>query len=237
VDGVRLRGIWLNRGHRNAILINHSTLRSKNQFFIVLLAEWLSKKYDVFAFDARGHYESEGAWGDMDLLVQDIKCTADFARTQGYEKIGMIGRSSGAWLALIAVARFHRIDSLIAIAPPIDELTPSSMKFCTGLVLSPMLTWVLLLFRFLTGIRIQRFSPPQNVRHVLKHTDPTPTLFIYNTRDTLLGTNLVKIGDFFNQASGSSQLLLLESSGHLMALENLREGFEAIEAWFDRTMV
>lgn len=109
-DGLKLCGIW----HlpvaptKKAIILAHGLTVDKDEEGIFIeLAELLKNNgYAVLRFDFRGSGESDGKSVDMtisgDLL--DLKAAVDEAKTNGYQKLGLLGASFGGGIAVLYTA-------------------------------------------------------------------------------------------------------------------------------------
>jgi len=80
----------------------------------------------VLRFDFRGCGESRGLFEDTSLTgrIEDLESALDFVEKQGYESIGVMGRSLGGSVAVLTAAKDRRIKTLVTWATPchLDEL-------------------------------------------------------------------------------------------------------------------
>ena len=104
------------------VIACHGGGRTKNIYANVATCELLFQDFDILTFDFRGHGESGGRWTGDGATIYDLKAVIDYAREQGYGKVGVIGRSFGAWTAILEVAHFHNADALVAAAPPPTDM-------------------------------------------------------------------------------------------------------------------
>jgi uncharacterized protein len=191
-DGVTIRGYHVRRdsGLRDrAVIIAHGGLRSKDIFVNALLSSWLFDRFDVLAFDFRGHGESGGAITGDGKTLNDLKAVIDYAKEREYRKLGVYGRSMGGWAAILETADYHDVDAIvIAGMPPgyFSEVPEISGRFGIGWLRVPGIS---LLIRILTGGRWKHF---ENVRRPIDEMDqvsPVPLLIIYNEADPGAGVN------------------------------------------------
>ncbi len=116
-DGIDIAYDHYQRGHEKLIIIAHGFFNSKQAVLLKQLAADLSGAYDVAALDFRGHGKSSGlfCWTAKEYL--DLKALLDHLRPK-YKKVGVIGFSLGAAIAMITASRYADIDSIIAVSPP-----------------------------------------------------------------------------------------------------------------------
>jgi len=201
-----------------------------------LLAEWLAENYDIFVFDMRGHNESEGAWGDVNKLAQDIDSIVEFALANGYKKIGFVGRSAGAWLGLFAASRYRNIDSLVAISPPLGSIVTSKYQKISMILLSASSRLLRLVSVLLLGVSFERLNAEEDLFSILDDLPSTPVLFIFNRRDRFLDITSARIQKLGKHRRHGITYMILERDGHMIALEDMRRVLEAIDTWFGNTL-
>ncbi|MCD6547653.1 MAG: alpha/beta hydrolase [Nanoarchaeota archaeon] len=100
------------------IIVNTFTGDKDYQPIIKDCAEFLSmNKIAVLRFDFAGTGESEGDYKDATISseVEDLKSAIDFVEEHGYKKIGLIGFSMGATVAIIAYN--SKIKTLVLWSP------------------------------------------------------------------------------------------------------------------------
>ena len=136
-DGVKIQAVHLHGvPDRDSVVIAcHGGGRTKNIYANVATCELLFQDFDILTFDFHGHGESGGRWTGDGATVYDLKAVIDYAKEQGYGKVGVIGRSFGAWTAVLEIARFRNADTLVAAAPPptdIREVEISKILFKWG---------------------------------------------------------------------------------------------------------
>ncbi len=237
-DNVLIRGTWLQRGHSKVIIILNAAMRSRHQFGVVLLSEWLSKKYDIMAFDTRGHFESGGCWNTGERFIWDVRDLILFAKNKGYDKVGLCGRSASGWAAIITACRFGIPDSVVSISPPIDRLTLQPIyaplvKFATkGLFLS-LIKW---LVYFISNVKLGQIDTSLSLREEISKPSSVPIFFIFHEADPILGIGEVEAKNLYRLAKFPKKLLIIRSTGHGMELESFREIAEKIEQWYEKTL-
>ena len=116
-DGVRLRGDRLGQGDV-ALVFCHGFLGWRRKTGLVRFQESLARRFTVYAFDLRGHGESEGlsAFGAMEHL--DVDAVLQHARQDGPTKVVTLGGSMGGIAVIRHAALFGGVDSTVAVSTP-----------------------------------------------------------------------------------------------------------------------
>jgi len=116
-DGVRLRGDRLGRGDV-ALIFCHGFLGWRRKARLVLFQESLARWFTVYAFDLRGHGESEGlsAFGAMEHL--DVDAVLQQARQDGLTKVVTLGGSMGGIGVIRHAALLGGVDAVVAVSTP-----------------------------------------------------------------------------------------------------------------------
>ena len=242
-DAVIIRGYAITTHKKKAIIISHGAFRSKNTAPYIFLAEWLAYKYDVFAFDFRGHGDSDGTFDFSDKPIADLEAVVAHVKAQGYEKIGVFGRSMGAWVTLLTAAQNNAIDSVVAAAAPLTQITQidtavTSRKFFE----LPVIGIVLRLFgKFFTGLfrntRLVGFVDAKVCPiEVVDQISPRPLLLIYQEYDVVIKTNTEDARAIFEKAKHPKELIVLAGPGHIFEAAQFHRVCHAVESWFDKTL-
>jgi pimeloyl-ACP methyl ester carboxylesterase len=116
-DGVRLRGDRLGGGDV-ALIFCHGFLGWRRKARLVHFQESLARWFTVYAFDLRGHGESEGlsAFGAMEHL--DVDAVVRRARDEGLSRIVTLGGSMGGIAVIRHAALLGGVDAVVAISTP-----------------------------------------------------------------------------------------------------------------------
>jgi len=139
-DGLKLKGWWIDRGSEKTIIPLHGYTSSRWGFYIIPMIETLAKSgYNVLAFDFRAHGESEGKYttvGDRELI--DLISAIDWLKKEkpsSDKRIGLIGYSMGAMVAIRALAEDERVCCAVADSPPmyLDKTGARSLKYFANL--------------------------------------------------------------------------------------------------------
>jgi dienelactone hydrolase len=141
-DGVSLAGTWYEPGARSApaVILVHMLHRSRHDWDPVatrLAAEGIG----ALAFDLRGHGEStgslqEGDAPDYTALVRDVAAARRYLSSRPdvlQSRIGILGASIGANLAVLEAAADPGIASLALLSPSTDyrglRIEPAMKKY------------------------------------------------------------------------------------------------------------
>lgn len=118
-DGIRLAGTVLgDPGSETAVVLAHGFMGYRRKMKNRLLAEALAGRFRVFAFDMRGHGESEGACTGGAVEHFDVEAAVAFARARGHTRVVTVGWSLGGIAVVRHAAEFGGIDGVIAISTP-----------------------------------------------------------------------------------------------------------------------
>jgi len=174
---------------------------------------WLTEHgYDVYLFDYRGYGKSEGETelgpivGDMELLIGYV-----LEAMPAKEKLGIIGQSLGASLAIHAAANSQykeRISALVSVAAFSDYHDIAQDALAKS--------WVFWLFQWPLSKTVNNsYSPLQSVDQVA----PIPTVILHSQQDEIIDYyHAVKL---YDAAQEPKQLITLER-GHNYALSTER---------------
>jgi pimeloyl-ACP methyl ester carboxylesterase len=115
------------KNHSRVVIIAHGFYSSKDIVLIKKLAKSLLDKYDVFAFDFRGHGKSTGLFTWTSKEGADLETVLGYLKDK-YEKIGLISFSLGAAISINTVSKTGCVDCLICVSIP-SEFGKIDYKF------------------------------------------------------------------------------------------------------------
>lgn len=140
-DDIVLRGWWIDRKSQKTVIVLHGYTASKwYEVYMKPLLKILKEfEYNILYFDFRAHGESGGertTLGKKEYL--DLEAALDWLKEENKnrcQKIGVIGYSMGAMIALKGLALDDRIDCAISDSPPIDldATSARSLNYFAGL--------------------------------------------------------------------------------------------------------
>ena len=117
-DGVGIAYEHFKNGRDSLVIICPGFFNSKSNGAIRLSIGLVADSHDVMIFDFRGHGESGGkfTWTAKEPL--DLETILDYAVSQGYKKIGLMGFSLGAAISIIIAAKRPEVKSLVLVSAP-----------------------------------------------------------------------------------------------------------------------
>jgi pimeloyl-ACP methyl ester carboxylesterase len=238
-DGIFIQVLHLvgERPRKNAIVVCHGGGRNKDIHANVITCELLFETYDVLTFDFRGHQESGGKWMGDGNNKYDLKAVIDYARSLGYEKIGVVGWSFGAWTAVIEAAEFRNVDSLVAAAPPptdFREVEMTKVLFSWGY--KPWALPIRILVTIFRGVRIGKYDQHPSLLDYVDQVSPTPMLIVCNEYDRTIGMPEDRFREIFTRAREPKKFVVLKGSGHIYDWPNTFHYLNFVKNWLAETI-
>lgn len=221
--------------HQEVVILAHGFYNNKDAYLFKSMAENFSREWDVISFDFRGHGESEGLFSWTSCECLDLRAAVDYAKTQGYSRIGVIGFSLGAAVTLIEAGQNRDIHSVIAVSAPYN-FWKINYRFWEKEMLSDL---QLNLGPKGKGKGVRPGNPfmtkirPIDVVHKIS---PTPVFFIHGRRDWLIHPlHSVKL---MRKAKKPKKLLLVPETGHAEKIYDAKPDIlmEACVEWFSDTL-
>ncbi|MFA5059193.1 MAG: alpha/beta fold hydrolase [Candidatus Omnitrophota bacterium] len=210
-DGKRISFLHIKGGFFKVIIIAPGFYNNKDTVLFKGMADAFSKEYDVIVFDFRGHGKSSDVFTWTALEQKDLRAITAYAKENKYEKIGVIGFSLGAAIALVEASFHQNIDSVIAVSSPSD-LGKIDFHFWEKDM------WRDLMLNFGIkgkgkGVRsgslaLQKIRP----RDVVDKISPTPVLFLHGEKDWLVKLSHSQL--LFAKAKEPKLLTIMEDGGH-----------------------
>ena len=117
VDHQKISYQHFKNGCSSVIIIAHGYYNSKQCVVLQQLTGALSREYDIFMFDFRGHGKSSGLFTWTSKEGNDLKAVLDYISPL-YSKKGLIAFSMGASISINVLANDKRVDSLICVSAP-----------------------------------------------------------------------------------------------------------------------
>jgi pimeloyl-ACP methyl ester carboxylesterase len=175
------------------------------------IAQALSKEYDVILFDFRGHGKSSGKFSWTAREQNDLGAVVAFAKENHYEKIGVIGFSFGAAVALIEASNQKNIDSLIAVSS-FASLASMDYHFWEKDMWEDL--------KLNLGIKGRgkgaRLGNPflKKIRplDIVNKLSPIPVLFVHGEKDWIVKPSHSQ--RLFEKANDPKALVIVEGGGH-----------------------
>jgi pimeloyl-ACP methyl ester carboxylesterase len=192
--------------------------------------------FDVLMFDFRAHGRSEGSTVTLGALEQaDLFGAVDYAAGErGADRIGVLGFSMGAGVALMVAAQEPRITAAVVDGayPRVDGLLANWLRIHDiPRPLARGLAWLALIAGSLrTQYLIYRANPVNLIDRL-----QTPTLFIHGDLDPF--TSPDEIAALAARMPGPSELWRVADADHREAYARHPDEYNRrVVAWFERYM-
>jgi acetyl esterase/lipase len=182
--------------------------------------------------------------------IEDVKCAIRYVRANAGkysinpDKIGLVGSSAGAHLALLAGLAGEKAGlegeggwpgvssrvAAVASLKGVSDFTVGAKAFQHGLGVAPM--------RFLGGTMREK---PDNYRRAspitwLSHDDP-PILLLHGTADTTVPyAQSVELKKAYDKLGLHAELVPLEGATHILSRANLDQAYQCINDFFTRIL-
>lgn len=217
-DNVLIRGWFLpNINSDRAIIICHGYPFDKGN--LLPLAKFLTTDFSLLLFDFRAMGESEGKITTVGYLEPlDLKAALNELEKRGFKKIGVLGYSLGASVALLT-ASDPRIKAIIADSP-FASLNPLLDEMLQNLGPFRFLFKKILIYlgRNFLKINLNDISPKEIVRQV-----QTPIFLIHGDEDRQIKLDhAIRL----KEANPQSQLWIVSGADHGQAHELYMEEYE-----------
>jgi uncharacterized protein len=209
-DGVRLRGHRIGGG-ATALVFCHGFLGWHRKARLVLFQEELAPAFTVYAFDFRGHGESEGecTFGAAEIL--DVDAVVRRARADGCRRVVTFGGSMGGIAVVRHAALLGGVDEVIAVSTPATWGGHESVAIRRAVLLTstPAGRWLLRS----TGVRVapiwNRVEAPLDVVDRIR---PTPLVLVHGRDDHFFDEEQAWL--LYRRAREPKRLLLASRFGH-----------------------
>ena len=123
-DEIVIQGKFLAQVLKEALVLCHGFAASHRSVGMVWLAESLFERFDVLAFDWRGHGGSGGLASFGGAEAQDLIAVMAHAHALGYIRVGVVGESMGGLIALSTLGLgLVQADALATLGAPADYAT------------------------------------------------------------------------------------------------------------------
>lgn len=215
-DGVQIRG-WLTSeaGSRRPTVVFCAGQNGSMDGDTPLVPDFVKAGFDVLQFDWRAHGRSEGerCWLGLREL-DDLRGALDFLQARGVQRIGVMGFSMGATVALNVAFTDSRIRCILADSPVLDihHALVTALQERLGALSAPVMPW---LGRLVIKFTEWRLGEPLEELNPLPWTllSAIPLLFVFGGADPFAPR---EDQDFFMQWAGGDPKALwrVEDAGH-----------------------
>jgi pimeloyl-ACP methyl ester carboxylesterase len=195
---------------RGAVVIAHGFTACKDNPRVVRLAsELYARRFDVIAYDARGHGHSGGSCTLGALQCRDVAVAVDLAKTL-HPRVMIVGASMGAVAALSYAVEARDLAGVVAVSCPLDWRLP--IRPC-----SLMTAW---LARTKTGravarrfmhVRVSPWTCPESPREIVERVR-CPLAVVHGQRDRIIPSTM-RLGSDLEEGSPILSVLVPEM-GH-----------------------
>ena len=232
-DGVTVSLDLYRHGSRDTVLvICPGFFKSKETATFQRMSCALANERDVLCMDFRGHGRSGGWYTFSAKEDADLAAVLSWAH-QRYRRIGVLGFSLGAAVAINTVSRRpDRIQGLIAVSAP-SAFERIEFKWWTREAI----------YRGLQGLEpgtgcrpgnlfLHKERPSENVQRL---TD-VPVLFVHGTRDVIVGAR--HSHELYAAASEPKRLEIIEGGSHAEALfrDEPEQFLRLVTGWCRQTL-
>jgi alpha-beta hydrolase superfamily lysophospholipase len=205
-----LRGHRLGEG-RAAVVFCHGFLGWHQKARLVLFEEHLARTFTVYAFDFRGHGESDGlsSLGTKEHL--DVEAVVRTARADGFDDVVTFGGSMGGIAVIRHAALLGGIEGVVSISTPATWSGHDSKAIRKAVWLTATRPGRSLLRT--SGVRVsptwERVGAPVDV---VDRISPIPLLLVHGRNDHFFDEEQAWM--LYRRAGHPKRLLLASNFGH-----------------------
>lgn len=233
-DGVKIAiNHYDSANPEKVIVICHGSFMCKDAKPFLEMSDDFHEYFDVITMDFRGHGRSAGSFTFTAKEPDDLRVVINFAK-RVYPRIGILGFSLGAAIAIIDAARNKDIQSLIAVSAPAD-VNKIENHFLRKEALIPAIE------KFEFG-KSPNMRPGNMFLNKIKPVDvigdisPIPVLFIYGSRDPIIYSRHALA--LYEKAKMPKRIEKFENGWHAedLYLKSKSKFIRMSQEWFDMTM-
>jgi uncharacterized protein len=221
-DGLTLRGWWLPRDESDRVVVGCTGHRgAKHELLGIGAALWRANN-NVLLFDFRGCCESDKAPGSLaHFEVTDARAAVEFvSRRKPNARVGMIGYSMGAAVAILVAASASSVAAVVAdssFASARDVIAHAYRR--RGLPVQPFLAFTDMVNRWRYGYAFSAVRPVD----VVSQITPRRLLLIHASADPLVPVE--QVWKLYDAASDPKELWIVEDVRHCGAYFADREAY------------
>jgi dipeptidyl aminopeptidase/acylaminoacyl peptidase len=213
-NGDTLSGWWLPRPETDRVILVCYGYRNRKADMLGIGAALWRNGYNVLIFDYHGHGVHAGTRVTLGYReLEDALAAVRYISLRiPSARLGVVGFSMGASIAIMAAARDARIDAVVADSPFAAQRNPISMRMRQRYHISwsgrPVLFFADHLLHWLLGYR---FSDVEPIRDIARLGD-RPILLIHGMKDTVVDPADSTL--LFEAATGPKELWQLQNAEH-----------------------
>jgi len=234
-DGQKIAFDHYPHASSKVIILAHGFYNNKDAYLFKHIAQALAKEYAVISFDFRGHGKSSGLFSWTAKEDRDLTTVLDYAKEKNYQKIGVMGFSLGAAVALAVAGKDKRIDSVIAVSAPIS-FWDINFHFWEPEMLNDLKLNLGMKGKG-KGLRpgnlfLKKVKPID----VVDKISSTPVYFIHGSDDWIIKPKHSQ--KLFAKAKEPKKLLIINGTGHAEKIFDAQpdEFIKECLAWFKKTL-
>lgn len=181
-DGVVIKGWFVPQQKSDRIIIAlHGYPADKGNILPALV--FLNKDFNLLFVDFRYFGQSSGLYSTIGIKeVHDLLAAVEFAKEQGFKKIGVWGFSMGGAVALMSAGKTSDIKAIVS------DSSYASLSLLSGepyrnfaFLKYPLAFFTQVFAKIFLGISIQEFSPVKKVEGI-----KIPVLLIHSEKDEVI---------------------------------------------------
>jgi len=230
-DGISLRGWWFSRPG-NRVIVGCSGLNGSKSDLIGIGPYLWRSGFNVLLFDFRDRGQSRAALRSAGFFEsRDLEAALKYTwKRLPAARIGLIGFSMGAAVALLAASKYNGVRALVADSPfsSLEHLIAERYRrryLPAGLSLACANLYNRLVF----GYRFKDLSPIA----AIGGRGPLPVLFIHGENDSII--TAIHSRRLYEKAEGPKELWIVKKADHCGAYFRDRDEYcERVLAFFSR---
>jgi len=231
-DGVVIVGWWIPGRNDAVVIVVHGHGGEKSS--MLGLAQFLNQAgYAVLLFDLRGHGESSGNWASLGYHEQkDLRAAVHYAASRSNPaKIGVLGASLGASVALLTAVKESGIAALVADSP-FASLSKQVRDTYKGVLGSILQVPLIIAGRVMTGIWPWDVDPHRYVAQLA----PRPLFLIAGDSDSVIKPENSRL--LYEEAGQPKELWLAPGADHAGAFGLYPQEYrERVLSFFQRWLL
>ena len=215
-DGVRIVGTRLGSvgADMPAVVLVHGLMGWHAKPRFAVFAEHLTEWFTVYAFDMRGHGDSEGVSDFGGAEIYDVDTVVALARQAGHARVVTVGTSQGGIAVLRHAALLGGVDAVVGISSLAswnwrDDADPTARRQLDARIGSragraALRAW---------GVHLpDQWEEPESPEEVVGKIAPTPVVIIHGTDDRLFSPDHAQ--RLYDAANEPKRLLWGDGFGH-----------------------
>lgn len=118
-DNIKIAINYINNENESVVIICPGWFMTKDSKAFLKMSNDLSKYFDIITMDFRGHGKSSGFYTFSAKEESDLKTVIDYAKSNNYEQIHLLGFSLGGALVLLQGEKTsNEISKIITVSAP-----------------------------------------------------------------------------------------------------------------------